>query len=533
LDLHNLRKYVNFSRKFIINLCLTFFIIFGLASKLFISIYFRLDSDSVGMGLMSMEIGKHNNYLLSGYHLLSSDGLVFTELIPFHLIPQIFTNYNPLSLKIITFLIFVLSIIILAYLVYFVSGNIFHALLFGALAANIPPEGYFWLAFPTTHNATILFGAVILLIVLLLKKSAENSVESEGKNKKKKTDVPYFPPWKYIILLLLLVFFSVLLDTIILIWLVIPCILSYLLFSERKTRLMNLVVVFISTTSVIAYILKTYFIPSWFKANYGINSIPDIVLVNIPLFFKSQVMYLNHGLFSFISDVTTIGPIEIFSLTLFACAIIYVFKNAWYDWKTCSSEKKFFYSILLMSIAMIFCSFLISSYVYDLMGARYLTFTTLALLMLVAVSYQVREKIFFLIILSLLMFSALSSCVYISAMNLNPNEREYDLIAFLSTQNLTYGYGTYWDSNVITYLSGENITIRSTYFFPDDIKPYLLNSCDRWYEHKPTRSFLIKDTTLLSEKAQDNFPLLIKTGNQSDLLHYRDYDIYSFNFTRK
>lgn len=140
MDLHNLRKYVNFSRKFIINLCLTFFIIFGLASKLFISIYFRLDSDSVGMGLMSMEIGKHNNYLLSGYHLLSSDSLVFTELIPFHLIPQILTNYNPLSLKIITFLIFVLSIIILAYLVYFVSGNIFHALLFGALAANIPPK---------------------------------------------------------------------------------------------------------------------------------------------------------------------------------------------------------------------------------------------------------------------------------------------------------------------------------------------------------------------------------------------------------
>ena len=533
MDLFELRKTVNFSRDFIINLCLILFIIFGLASKFFLSIYFRLDSDSVGMGLMSMEIGKHHNYLLSGYHLLSSDSLVFTELIPFQLIPQILTNYNPLSLKIITFLIFVLSVIILAYLVYFVSGKIFPALLFGALATNIPPEGYFWLAFPTSHNATILFGAATLLIVLYLNRSAENHREREGKNKKKQTDVPYYIPWTYFVLLILLVFLSVLSDTIILIWLFIPFILAYLLFSKRKTGAMNLVVVLISTTSVMAYIIKTYFIPGWFKANYGVNNIPDILLVNIPLFFKAQVLFLNHGLFTFMEGANTIGPIEIISLFLFACAIFSVLKNVGNDGKNTTSEKRFFYCILLISIVMIFCSFLISSYVYDLMGARYLTFTTFVLLILVAVSSPERDKLYLFIVVLLLIFSAISSCVYISTMNLNPNEREYNLITYLASQNLTYGYGTYWNSNIVTYLSGEGVIIRSTYFFPDDIKPFLLNSCDRWYEYKPNKSFLIKDTTLLSERAQDSLPLFIKSDNRSDVLHYRNYEIYPFNWTRK
>jgi len=485
------------------------------------------------MGLMSMEIGKHYNYLLAGYHLLSSDSLVFTELLPFQLIPQILTNYNPLSLKIITFLIFVLSVIILAYLVYFVSGKIFPALLFGALATNIPPEGYFWLAYPTTHNATILFGAAILLMVLSLNRSAEIQNESVRKNKKKRTDIPDYFPRTYLIVLMLLVFLSVLSDTLILIWLFIPFILAYLLFYKRKTKVMNLVVVFISIISVIAYIIKTYFIPGWFKANYGIKSIQDIYLVNLPLFFKALAMFLNHGLFTFMEGVNTIEPVEIISVFLFVCSIIYVVKNVRIDWKYNTSEKMFFYRILLISIIMIFGSFLISSYAYDLMGARYLTFTALVLLMLVAVSSHERENFFVIIVVLLLIFSAISTCVYISTMNLNPNEREYDLITYLAGQNLTYGYGTYWDSNVITYLSRENVTIRSTYFFPEEIKPYLLNSCDRWYEYKPTRSFLIKDKTLLSEAAQDDFPLLIKSGNISDILHYRNYDIYPFTITKK
>ncbi|HPD75575.1 MAG TPA: hypothetical protein PKZ65_05910, partial [Methanoregulaceae archaeon] len=142
-----------------------------------ISFFFRLDSDSVGMGVMAMEIGNHGNIFLSGCHLLSSDSLVFTELIPFQLVPQILTGYSPVALRMVTFIIFVLSVAVFSLILYFVSNRTFPALLFAALAANIPPEGYHWLAFPTSHNATILAGAGILLILLWLKRTSERGPE--------------------------------------------------------------------------------------------------------------------------------------------------------------------------------------------------------------------------------------------------------------------------------------------------------------------------------------------------------------------
>jgi hypothetical protein len=113
VDLSSIRKYVHFSKDSLLSLALVLLTIWGFLTKVFISMNLRLDSDSVGMGLMSMEIGKHNNYLLSGYHLLSTDSLVFTELVPFQLIPQILTNYNPFTLKIVVFFIFVLSVLAL------------------------------------------------------------------------------------------------------------------------------------------------------------------------------------------------------------------------------------------------------------------------------------------------------------------------------------------------------------------------------------------------------------------------------------
>ena len=106
--------------------------------------------------------------------------------------------------------------------------------------------------------------------------------------------------------------------------------------------------------------------------------------------------------------------------------------------------------------------------------------------MLVAISCPVTEKICVFCVLSLLVISAIAGSLSISTINPNPNEREFNLIADLKGQNLTNGYGTYWDSNIITYLSGETVIIRSTYFSPDDVMQDLLNSCDRWYTNRRT-----------------------------------------------
>lgn len=532
LDLPGIQKNIQFSRESAVNLCLIFFILVGLVLKCIMSFFFKLDSDSVGMGLLAMEIGKHSNILLSGYHLLSSDSLVFTELIPFQLIPQIITGYNPSSLKIVTFCMFVLSVAIFSCILFFVSKRTFPAILFAALAVNIPMEGYHWLAFPTSHNATLVFGAVILLILLNLKRMGERQQEMTGKTRKRNADVLENIPWVYISVIAILGFFSVLADTIILVWLIVPFILAYLVFAERKTRVMNLALCSLALVSGISYVIKTFFIPEWLAANYGLNSFSDIAGKKIPLFFQAFAEFLNSGLLSLL-NTRRIGPLELFSLLLFAILIVVLIKTAWPAFKNETPEKKFLSAVILMSLLIMAGSFIFSGYVTDINAARYLTFPALLLLLLVALFFPERNNLVIILVTGLLVVSAVLGCISITTLDFNPNEREYNLIAFAKSQDLAFGYGTYWDSNVVTYLSGEQVTIRSTYFLPDTIRPFLLNSCDRWYESRPARFFLINDTTLGSESAQSNLPSLLKAANVSDVLHYRGYDVYPINTSGK
>ncbi len=212
-------------------------------------------------------------------------------------------------------------------------------------------------------------------------------------------------------------------------------------------------------------------------------------------------------------------------MLLFAILIVYAIRNIVKDVRKSSTGKRFFYTIILISIVLTAISFLISAYVYDIAGARYLTFGALAILILVAASSPKGEKLFTVVVVSLLVLSGISSFVYVTDLNTSPNEREYDLIAYMAHQNLTYGYGTYWDSNIITYLSKENVTIRSTYFSAEGIRPNLLNSCDRWWEYRPGSTFLLVDTTR-NDEYQSGLSSFIEKLNLSTVFHHRNYDIY-------
>jgi hypothetical protein len=529
MDPSSTGKKMQFFKDSYVNPVLVIFIIWGLITKFFISINLKLDSDAVGMGVMSMEIGKYHNFLLSGYHLGSADPLVFTELVPFQLIPQIFTNYNPLALKVMVFFIFILSIMVLAYLVWSVSGNFPSALLFAALAANVPFEGYFWFAYPNSHNATTLFGAVILVILFYYSLSAEKQQDSVGNPRKKKTGETYTIPRLCSPVLIVLVFLAVFSDTLIVVLVLVPFILAYLLFYEKKTKIMNSLIISLGITSVVAYILKTYFITSWIKADYEMNSISEIFFVTIPLFFKTQFLLLNNGLSALAGGSAAVGPVEIISLVLFAAVILYCIKNGWDDWHTIAPEQRRLSVVLLFSVFVMAIAFIVSGYAHNITASRYVTFTALVLLMLVAMTCPVSKKACAYLVVSLLLVSAIAGSLALGSVNTNPNDRELGLITYLKSQNLTYGYGTYWNSNIITYLSGETVTVRSTYFLPDDLMQDHLNSCDRWYTTRPDRMFLLYDTTRPEDKAQKNFPLLVKPNNTSQILKYRDYEIYPFN----
>jgi len=508
---------------------LVIFIIWGLVTKFFISINLKLDSDAVGMGVMSMEIGKYHNFLLSGYHLGSGDPLVLTELIPFQLIPQIITDYHPLALKVMIFFIFILSIAVLAYLLWFVSGNIQSALLFAALAANVPSEGYFWFAYPNSHNATTLFGAVILVLLFYHIRSAEKQQDRTEKTRKKKTGETGTIPRLWSVVLIVLVFLTVFSDTLIIVLVLAPFILAYLLLYGKKKAMMNSLILSLVLPSVFAYLLKTYMIPGWIKANYEMNGIAEIVFAKIPLFLKTQFLLLNNGLSALAEGSAAMGPLEVISLVLFTGVILYCIRNVWDNRHTTAPEQRLLSFVLLLSVLVMAISFIVSGYSYNITATRYVTFTALALLMLVAMTCPVSRKVCAFLVVSLLLVSAIAGSLALGSVNTNPNDRELGLIAYLKSQNLTYGYGTYWNSNIITYLSGETVTVRSTYFLEDDLMQDHLNSCDRWYTTRPDRMFLLYDSTRPGDRAQENFSSLVKPNNTSQILKYRDYEIYPFN----
>jgi hypothetical protein len=529
VDLFGKGSGMRFSRDLLLSAALVFFTIWGLVIKFVISLNLRLDSDAVGMGIMSMEIGKHHNFLLSGCHLLSSDSFVFTELAPFQLVPQILTNYSPAALRVMVFFVFIMSLLAMAYLVWLVSKSRLSALLFCALAAAVPPEGYSWLAYPSTHNATILFGAVILILVFSVCRPKKEQKQGSRKSRKKAVDETPAVTKSYTLILAALAFLSVFSDTIILVWVLIPLIITYLVLIRKESRKMDFVVIAVALMSAIAYIIKTYFMVDWLRTDYSINSIPVIVMVNSPLFIKALFLFLSQGLYALVERGTSIGPEEVFLSVLFIGVIFCCAKSGWSGRKNINPEKKLFFTLILLSVLMMAAAFTVSGYVYHITAARYLSFTALALLMLVAVSCPVTEKTCAVFVLMLLSISSVAGSMYISSMDTSANGREYDLIRFLKDRNLTFGYGTYWNSNIITYLSGEDVTVRATYIAPDDLLPDLENSCSQWYAGRPDRFFLIYDMTRPDEASQKNYHLLTKSGNASDVLHYRDYEVFLFH----
>ena len=444
MDISTISKRIDHLWRPVYSIILALFIAFGLLTKLLISMSFQLNSDTVGAGLVSMEILKHHNYLLSGYHLPAADTLLFTEIIPFQLIPQVLTGYSPLTLKLVSFAIFTLSIIVLGYIVFTVSGSRICALVFAALAANVPPAGYEYFALPTTHNATVLFSGIVLIILLYLSKPSDGPVIKVGKNKIKRAERAI--QWPYIIGLIVLVGLIVLSDSIILVWLIIPYVLAYILFFKEKTKALNIYIGAMVVIAGIAYLFKTYLIPDWSAQILRANSQSTVISVNLPLFFKALAQLLNQGLYQAMMGLNSLNYLDVISLIAFAAVAIYAIWNALKD-----KQKLPFYAMLLTSCIIIFLSFLVSDYVSDISSARYLTFTAFALLMILAMSYRETDKVYGALLLVVLVISAIYGYTYMNALDHKPNDQEYSLISYMNASGLTYGYGSYWDSSIISH----------------------------------------------------------------------------------
>jgi hypothetical protein len=130
-------------------------------------------------------------------------------------------------------------------------------------------------------------------------------------------------------------------------------------------------------------------------------------------------------------------------------------------------------------------------------------------------------------IILLLAIFAFTNYNIANSLNYQPNVPEYDLINYLSENNLTYGYGDYWDSDIITYLSNGKVAVRSAWICTDGIRPYKLISNDNWYKEGSYEYFLLVNHNY--QYQIDASEVLTKTSPPAMTYQYKKYTIYVYN----
>src|SRR5208337_5495435 len=135
---------------------------------------------------------------------------------------------------------------------------------------------------------------------------------------------------------------TVISDSIILPWLIIPYIIVYLLFFKEKTRTLNIAVASMAIVSVIVYLFKTYFVFNWVIQDvFAPRTATDIYSAFI-LYVKDLMLLLNQGLYAISLGFGDFGIPEAISVLALVALLAYAVKNALEDRK-----KWFYYGILL------------------------------------------------------------------------------------------------------------------------------------------------------------------------------------------
>jgi hypothetical protein len=492
-------KYINMYNVEIISLIL--FIINGIIDKFLISINRSLNSDEVGPGMVSLEIWRHKDYLLSQYYFNAADPNIFSDILPFHLIPQIISNFNPYAIRIMVFIIFLLVIFIFSYLIYEITGNIINGLIFAALLANLSSGSFWFFSMPQSHNGTLFFVGIFLLLFL---------------NKKLEINLT----WVLSIFLLNLMVFS---DSIIVAWFVIPFTAIYILFFKDKDFKSNLSILIMNLTTLVTYMIKTFFISTFVEDQLYIKDFRTIFDVNIPLYIKGLLYLLNDSVYSIYETPNLSSYIIICSFVL----LLYYSNKYMMVTQNMYSKKLYFFFII--SAIIVFLGYVCTNLAADFTTTRYLTLTALSIYALISVSYN-KKYIYTLLIFLILFSSAISNYTFIKNLDYQPNQPQLGLIENLKDNGLQYGVGDYWDSNIITYLSNEQVIIRQVFIYNGAILPRLWLSSERWFSDKSinyTKFFIIfraNDTLKMNE-----LRLFLAHNQPIETKSYGDYTIYVYN----
>lgn len=187
---------------------------------------------------------------------------------------------------------------------------------------------------------------------------------------------------------------------------------------------------------------------------------------------------------------------------------------------------------VLLSIIFISIIYLFTTVAVDVSTTRHFSFQLLLYLSILSLVYNQNMKlrnVYVCLLLSLIIINASSNSELLQKGNEQPNREQNELKNYLKESNLTLGYGDYWDSNVITYLSREEILIRPVIFTETKIIPFRWFSCERWYTEQPK----INESLFVIQKNNQNEAIenFVHKNPPKKTLRFKNYNIYVWNST--
>ena len=386
-------------------------------------------------------------------------------------------------------------------LIYSITNNITNSLIFTALIANVPNSPFGWgsysfFAVPTGHTATILF---IGLLLLICEQDASKEVKS----------ILY-------LLILILISFS---DSILILWYLVPFFASRTLLN-RPFELRKMIFPVISMASVgFIYLLKES-VNTFISTPVSLITSKAQILDNSRLFYEGIALLYNFNLYQFTQthkldiQVAIIIPITI--------GIIYfVVVNISYK-----MLKRPFCLFAIFSIVFISIVYIFTSVSIDILTTRYLTFPLIICTVILAIIYNKNTKhyrLYSILLLSLIIINASSNIEVYNSGYPQPNQEQYELIEYLQKSNLTFGYGDYWDSNIITYLSNEAVIIRPVKFTGTKIVPSRWLSCERWFRDQNNTNDVF---VIYKDKKRADIQIMVSENPPKETLAFESYIIY-------
>jgi hypothetical protein len=278
------------------------------------------------------------------------------------------------------------------------------------------------------------------------------------------------------------------------------------------------------------------FVEKWIKFAGGFNSVSlTQMFVTIEKFSFNFRLTIQGILDLFGADFfgRKLIQISMFQLILHIIGIIFVI-YCFIKLTKNSVDNNKIDNILLVAIIIDILAYLFSTNAVDIGSTRYLI-PVIIYGSIIAGRFEIPTfYINKLVLVSVLIISLCNIIFFIPrAIAPVPNTPQIELSRWLNKHHLTYGYGSYWDSNIVTVSTNDEVKIRAVLWNGSKIVPYNWLSNKDWYlldSHKQGGNFLVlssNESNLTMNIAIKQFGNPIKTvniGNNYTILEW-DYDI--------